>query len=72
MACQVTIEWAIAGHVAMEAYEDGSIPHHTWFVLVVDVQASHEGPATKSGLRNPPIENIFIGLSCGADHCGFD
>ena len=23
-----------------------------------------EGPAAKSGLRNPPIENGFIGLSC--------
>ena len=31
-----------------------------------------EGPATKSGLRNPPMENIFIGLSCGADQCGFN
>ena len=30
-----------------------------------------EGPATKSGLRNPPIEIICIGLSCGADRCGF-
>ena len=30
-----------------------------------------EGPATKSGLRNPPIKNMFIGLSCGADQCRF-
>ena len=28
-----------------------------------------EGTATKSGLRNPPIKNVFIGLSCGADQC---
>ena len=32
----------------------------------------NEGPATKSGLRNPLTENIFIGLSCGADQCGFN
>ena len=32
----------------------------------------YEGPATKSGLRNPPIENLIIGLSCGADQCGFN
>ena len=32
----------------------------------------YEGPATKSGLRNPPMQNIFIGLSCGADQCGFN
>ena len=32
----------------------------------------YEGPATKSGLRNPLIENAFIGLSCGADQCGFN
>jgi hypothetical protein len=31
-----------------------------------------EGTATKSGLRNPPIKNICIGLYCGADQCGFD
>ena len=31
-----------------------------------------EGPATKSGLRNPPIKTVFIGLSCGADQCGFN
>ena len=31
-----------------------------------------EGPATKSGLRNPPMQNNFIGLSCGADQCGFN
>ena len=31
-----------------------------------------EGPATNSGFRNPPIENMFIGLSCGADQCGFN
>ena len=35
-------------------------------------QGLPEGPATKSGLRNPPMENIFIGLSCGADQCGFN
>ena len=33
---------------------------------------AYEGPATKSGLRNPPIENMFIGPSCGADQCGFN
>ena len=33
---------------------------------------SHEDPATKSGLRNPPIKTLFIGLSCGADLCGFN
>ena len=32
----------------------------------------HEGPATKSGLRNPPIKSIFISPSCGADQCGFN
>ena len=32
---------------------------------------SYEGTATKSGLRNPPIKTIFIGLPCGADQCGF-
>ena len=31
-----------------------------------------EGTAAKSGLRNPPIKNIFIGLSCGADQCGLN
>ena len=31
-----------------------------------------EGTATKSGLRNPPIKNSFIVLSCGADQCGFN
>ena len=36
------------------------------------IRYSSEGPATKSGLRNPPTENIFIGLSCGADQCGFN
>ena len=29
--------------------------------------ATCEGTATKSGLRNPPIKSIFIGLICGAD-----
>ena len=33
---------------------------------------AYEGPATKSGLRNPLIEIIFIGLSCGVDQCGFN
>ena len=33
---------------------------------------AYEGPATKSCLRNPPIQNIFIGLSCGPDQCGFN
>ena len=33
-----------------------------------------EGPAhaTKSGVRNPQIENIFMGLSCGVDQCGLN
>ena len=31
----------------------------------------HEGTATKSGLRNPPIKTTFICISCGADQCGF-
>ena len=34
--------------------------------------ATSEGTATKSGLRNPPIKTIFIGLPCGADQCGFN
>ena len=33
---------------------------------------AYEGTATKSGLRNPPIKNVFIGLSCGADQYGFN
>ena len=33
---------------------------------------NYEGPATKSGLRNPLIENSFMGLSRGADQCGFN
>ena len=36
------------------------------------VGGTPEGTATKSGLRNPPIKNVFIGLSCGADQCGFN
>ena len=32
----------------------------------------YEGPATKSGLRNSPMQKTFIGLSCGADQCGFN
>ena len=32
----------------------------------------HEGPATKSGLRNPRIKHTFIGLSRGTDQCGFN
>ena len=38
--------------------------------LLPNTPVPFEGPATKSGLRNPPIENILIGLSCGADQCG--
>ena len=53
--------------------------HNLKVIIITILQASHEGtdvdadegPATKSGLRNPPIENIFIGLSCGDDQCGF-
>ena len=30
----------------------------------------NESPATKSGLRNPPIRDACIGPSCGADQCG--
>ena len=39
---------------------------------VRQLEEAHEGSATKSGLRNPPMENICIGLSCGADQCGFN
>lgn len=45
--------------------------HAVTLTLLHDGQL-FEGPATKSGLRNPLIENIFIGLSCGADQCGFN
>ena len=31
-----------------------------------------EFPATKSGLGNPPIKSICVGLSCGADQCRFN
>ena len=37
--------------------------------LVLKLRSANEGPATKSGLRNPPIKSIFIGLTCGADQC---
>ena len=40
--------------------------------IAAKVLRTYEGTATKSGLRNPPIKKIFIGLPCGADQCGFN
>ena len=40
--------------------------------MVSSPNTALEGAATKGGLRNPPIKRMYIGLSCGADQCGFN
>ena len=54
---------AVIGHSKRDLYA---------IVQISGGDCTCEGPATKSGLRNPPMQNVFIGLSCGADHCGFN
>ena len=70
--CRVAVWTAQGGVFTWRSNGKGAVCRVGEIRAWVDIHGSPEGPATKSGLRNPLIEIICIGLSWGADQCGFN
>ena len=56
----------LAAKVTMQQYGDIVNKHRFMMVAVHRCMGEH------AFNRNPPIKNILIGPSCGADQCGFN